>query len=36
MEKPDERDTNNKELIISVKIIPNYEYIEEEYKKENG
>lgn len=31
--KPDERDTNNKELIISVKIIPNYEYIEEEYKK---
>ena len=31
--KPDERDPNNKELIISVKIIPNYEYIEEEYKK---
>ena len=31
--KPDERDKNNKELIISVKVIPNYEYIEEEYKK---
>ena len=31
--KPDERDKNNKELIISVKVIQNYEYIEEEYKK---